>query len=198
MYKRQDSLRRLLESIEEYAAFERYELIIADGDSRDPRTLRYYDILEKNKAAKIVRSKKDGFAALCNLGAAEAQSEALLFLCRDAQVLTPDWLRALREQLSRPGVGAAGGKLVSVGRRIVSAGDVAGLCGWLNSPYTGEPDDTSETRKNLFVNTIRRVTMLPGACMMVLSNTFENLNGFDETFSDAGADMDFCCLLYTS
>lgn len=191
-----DSLRRLLESIEEYEAFERYELVIADGDSRDPRTLRYYDILEKNKAAKIVRSKKDGFAALCNLGAAEAQSEALLFLCRDAQVLTPDWLRALREQISRPGVGAAGGKLVSVGRRIVSAGDVAGLCGWLNSPYTGEPDDTNEARKNLFVNAIRRVTMLPGACMMVLSNTFENLNGFDETFSDAGADMDFCLRLF--
>ena len=28
-------------------------------------------------------------------------------------MLTPDWLRALREQISRPGVGAAGGKLVS-------------------------------------------------------------------------------------
>lgn len=190
-----DALRRLLESIEEYEAFERYELIIADGDSRDPRTLRYYDILEKNKAATVVRGKQDSYACLCNLGAAEAQSEAILFLSRDAQVLTPDWLRALREQLSRPGVGAAGGKLVTTGRRILSAGGVAGLCGWVDSAYAGAPDDTTEVRKNLFVNALRQVTLLSGACLMTLTETFQNLRGFDETFADAGADVDFCLRL---
>lgn len=190
-----DALRRLLESIEEYEAFEQYELIIADGDSRDPRTLRYYDILEKNKAAKVVRGKQNNFAALCNLGAADAQSEALLFLSRDAQVLTPDWLRALREQLARPGVGAVGGKLVSVERRILSAGMVAGLGGWLASPYAGEADDTTEMRKNLFINTVRQVTVLPGTCLMLHMNTFETLRGFDETFAGAGADAELCLRL---
>ena len=191
-----DALRRLLESIEEYEAFEQYELIIADGDSRDPRTLRYYDILQKNKAAKIVHGTQNSFAQLCNLGAAEAESETLLFLSRDAQVLTPDWLRALREQLSRPGVGASGGKLISTGRRVLSAGAVAGLCGWADSPYAGEPDDTAELRKNLFINSIRQVTLLSGACMMVLTETFQTMSGFDETFVDAGADLDFCLRLF--
>ncbi len=191
-----DALRRLLESIEEYRAFEHYEIIIADGDSRDPRTLRYYDILEKNKAARIVRSGRDDFAGLCNLGASEAESEALLFLSRDTQVLTPDWLRALREQLSRPGVGAVGGKLVSTGRRILSAGNVAGLCGWWESPYAGEGDGTEETRKNRFINAVRQVALLSGACMMILKSTFEDLAGFDETLSDAGADAELCLRLY--
>ena len=191
-----DALRRLLESIEEYEAFERYELILADGGSNDPRTLKYYDILEKNRAATVVRGKAYSFAQLCNLGAEAAHSETLLFLSRDAQVLTPDWLRALREQLSRRGVGAAGGKLSNTARRIVSAGNVPGLCGWLDSPYAGEPDDCAEARKNLFINAIRQVTLLSGACMITEARVFENLNGFDETFADAGADADYCLRLF--
>ena len=191
-----DALRRLLESVEEYRAFEAYELIVADGDSRDMRTLRYYDILEKNRAAKIVRAQKTDWASLCNLGAAAAESEALLFLSRDAQVLTPDWLRALREQLGRPGVGAVGGKLMNAQRRILSAGSVAGLCGWWESPYAGEPDDTREVRKNRFINAIRQVSILPGACMMLSAGVFEELGGFDETIPNAGTDVELCMRLY--
>ena len=50
-------------------------------------------------------------------------------------------------------------------------------------------------RKNLFVNAIRQVTFLSGACLMTLTETFQNLGGFDETFADAGADVDFCLRL---
>ncbi|MBE5784677.1 MAG: glycosyltransferase [Clostridiales bacterium] len=190
-----DSLRRLLESIEEYEAFERYALFIADADSRDKRTLRYYDILEANKAAKIIRCKEKSFASLANMAAEKANSEALLFLDRSTQVLTPDWLRAMRELLQLPGVGAVGGKLIAPNRRIISAGAAAGLCGWTGTPYQNEPDDTAEARKNLFINSVRQTTLLSGACMMIKTEVFESIHGFDETFREAGADADLCLRL---
>ncbi len=190
-----DTLRRLLESIEEYEAFERYALIIADAGSDDRRTLRYYDILETNKAAKVVRCNSQSFAALANAAADRAGCETLLFLDSRVQVLTPDWLRAMREMLQLPGVGAAGGKLITSGRRIISAGAAAGLCGWVGTPYQNEPDNTAEARKNTFINAARQVTLLSGSCMMLKADTFDSMRGFDETFRDAGADADLCLRL---
>ncbi|MBQ7114647.1 MAG: glycosyltransferase [Clostridia bacterium] len=190
-----DTLRRLLESIEEYEAFEKYSLIIADADSDDRRTLRYYDILETNKAAKVIRCGTKGFASLANAAAGKANCETLLFLDSTCEVLTPDWLRAMREMLQLPGVGAVGGKLISPTRRILSAGAVTGLCGWVGTAYRNEPDNTAEARKNTFINTARQVTLLSGSCMMLRAATFESMRGFDETFLEAGADADLCLRL---
>lgn len=53
-----EPLRRLLESIDRCCMAYRYEIIIADGGSGDGRLLNYYDLLEKNKAARIAKAAR--------------------------------------------------------------------------------------------------------------------------------------------
>ncbi len=182
-----EALRRALESIEECCPMDEYTIVIADGGSESPRLLHYYDLLEKNKAARIVHCEKKGFATLCNAGADAAPSDGLLFLSRDAELLSPDTLRVLSGQVARPGVGAAGCKLVDEKRRIVFAGGVAGLCGKTGSPYAGEEDiapGDCDSRRLLFTETLRTVTLLSGACMYLPTDVFLSAGRFDETFDD--------------
>lgn len=73
-----EPLRRLLESIDRCCMAYRHEIIIADGGSGDGRLLNYYDLLEKNKAARIAKSGTAGFSALCRAGADMAMGDALL------------------------------------------------------------------------------------------------------------------------
>lgn len=190
-----DSLRRLLESIADLKGMDRCTFLIADGGSRDPRTLGYYAMLEKSGAARIIRAEEGSFAFLANRAAEKAEAETLLFLDRRAEAVMPGWLRAMREALALPGVGAVGCKLTDVGRHILSAGAVAGLCGWVGTPYAGEPDETADARKNMFINALRETTLLSGAVMMVKTAVFAGMGGFDETFRGAGADADLCLRL---
>ena len=90
-----ESLRRLLESIERCMLGYKYEIIIADGGSGDARLLKYYGLIEKARAAKVVRCESAGFATLACAGAERAMGDALLFLSRDAEVISPMMLGAL-------------------------------------------------------------------------------------------------------
>lgn len=185
-----DSLRRALESIEECCPMEEYQIVIADGNSRGERLLRYYDLLEKNKAVRIVSCEKGGFAALCNAGADAARSDGLLFFSRDAEMISPDTIRVLAAQSGRRGVGAAGCKLVDANRRIAFAGGVAGLCGKAGTPYAGMEDlspSACDARRLTFTETLRTVTLLSGACMYVDTDVFLRAGRFDETFDDPDA-----------
>ena len=124
-----ESLRRLLESIERCMLGYKYEIIIADGGSGDARLLKYYGLIEKARAAKVVRCESAGFATLACAGAERAMGDALLFLSRDAEVISPMMLGALIAQGERENVAAAGCMLISPNNRIVYTGGVIGLCG---------------------------------------------------------------------
>jgi O-antigen biosynthesis protein len=52
------------------------------------------------------------FSAICNLGARSATGSLLLMLNNDVEIIRPNWLSELVAQLSRPGVGSVGAKLL--------------------------------------------------------------------------------------
>lgn len=195
-----DELRRLLESIEETSAFYRPRIIIADGGSTSERTLKYYEILKKNKAARVVTVKDAGFSRLCNAAAGETTADELLFLARDLELFTPDLIGALRSEAGRRGAGAVGCALWDEGDRLIHAGYVAGLCGAVGSPYAGEAEDEPSARRLRFTDTVRGVTAVSGACLYVKAEVFHGAGGFDDSFDDGnilpvGADVEFCIRL---
>ncbi len=202
-----DELRRLLESIEETCAFYEPIIIIADAGSTSERTLKYYEILEKNGAAEIVTSKNAGYSRLCNAAAVATPSEEFLFLVRDAQLFTPDLLGELRAQAARRGVGAVGCMATDANGRLVHAGYTVGLCGAAESPYAGqgerawEADVADSPRRLRFTDTVRGVSAVSGACMYVRSSVFHSAGGFDESLDregetlPCGADVELCVRL---
>lgn len=187
------ALRRLLESIEYHGG--NYTLIIVDYGSRDPQTLDYYEALKKNKAVKVVRAEEYNYARLCNLGAARLNTELLLFLDPNTEVIAPDWLFALAEQALRPETGAVSGKLLDEGGHILEAGRVVGLGGWIGSLYAGTANDTHHLVKNRFVNAIRAVSTVSGSFLMLRTDAFYNVGCFDESMGTVGAAAELCMRL---
>ena len=201
-----ESLRRLLESIERCMLGYKYEIIIADGGSGDARLLKYYGLIEKARAAKVVRCESAGVATLACAGAERAMGDAPLFLRRDAEVISPMMLGALIAQGERENVAAAGCMLISPNNRIVYTGGVIGLCGEAASPYEGEAaddDKAASLRRLMFTDTVRAVSVLSGACMYMRSDMYFSCGGFDRSFDAAeyepllplGSDAELCLRL---
>lgn len=189
------ALRRLLESVEAQTLYPYSRILIADLGSHDDQTLRYYSLLEKNKAAQVVYGEGARLSKILNRAAQDSNAEALVFLGRDVEIVSPGWLDSLLSQLYRPGVGAAGGKLVDARGRVIFSGGVAGIGGWTGSFYTGAQDGLESLRQNRFVNSIRSVSILSLWCMALRSPVFWNAGGFDESFERDGLDMELCLRL---
>lgn len=183
---------RLLMSIDRAAGEHRPKIIIADQGSTDSRTLRYYDILRKNRAASIYMGGDTGLAALLNGAAGEADGDVAVFMESTAEVLSHNWVGGLLHQAMRQGVGAAGPKILSPDGRLLHCGTVIGMQGWRGSPYQGSEDDMLSLRKRSLTGTVRRVSALSSICMMVRLETFFNVGCFDESFSMAGFDTELC------
>ena len=188
-------LRRLLESLEAQTIHPYGQIIIADLGSKDSETLRYYDILEKNKAASIIHGDGLPLPKMLNQAAMETSADALVFLGPHTEIISAGWLDNLLGQLYRSGVAAAGGKLLDPRGRLLFAGGIAGIGGWAGSFYTGQQDRLWDLRQNRFTNSIRTVSILSLACLSLRSSIFWNVGGFDESFSPYGADMDLCLRL---
>ncbi len=192
-----EPLRRCLESIEDNTVYDEYEFIIADMGSKDVHLTKYYSILDKNKAARIIPSESlISVPEALNEAASKIHSDTLLFMSPYCELLTPDAFELIIEQATREGIGAIGPKLVDSRGNIVSAGMVIGLGGWADSPYRGQPDGLGSQSKNRFINTLRNVTAVSAYCMAINSETFFNIGCFDTTFKSIGYDTELCIRLY--
>ena len=185
-------LLRLLMSIDGTAGDHKVNILIADRGSTDSRTLKYYDILKRNGAAKVYYGGDVGMPALLNAAASEMDADVAVFMENTAEVLSHNWVGELLSQAMRNGVGAAGPKIISADGRLMHCGTVVGMGGWRGSPYQGSEDDRGNERKRTFTNTVRRVSGLSSVCMMVRMETFFNVGCFDESFCFAGFDTEFC------
>lgn len=188
-------LRRLLESLERCTSYPYKQIVIADLGSHNGELLRYYSLLEKHRAAKIIYAQEPALPKALNLAARQCEGDVLVFLDGAAEALAPGWLDSLLGQLCRPGAGAVGGKLVDHKGHILSSSHALGLGGWSGSLYAGQPDNLGELRQNRLVNSIRQVSALPFSTLAVYMDRFWNMGGFDESLSWAGLALDLCLRL---
>ena len=189
------ALRRLLESIEAQTLYPYNRIIIADMGSEDADTRRYYGLLEKNRAASILKDPGASLSKILNLAAAKSRADVLVFLGRDTEILAPNWLESLLGQLYRPGVGAAGGKLVDNQGRIRFCGGIAGPDGYVHNIYAHRPDSLHNLRQNRFANSIRAVSFVSLSCMALRSSVFRKAGGFHEGLDRFGLDAALCLRL---
>jgi len=183
-------LRNLIETIEG-THYVNYKLILVDNNSEEVETLEYLKDLTKNPAIKHLKYPKPfNFSAINNYAVKHTESDLILFLNNDTEVMSPDWLNKMAQHFIREDVGAVGAKLLYVDHRIQHAGIVVGVNGiaghshknmWDWQPgYYGRP------------HIIQEVTAVTGACMMVRRDVFNGVGGFDEKLPKAFNDIDLC------
>ena len=131
------------------------------------------------------------FSAMNNRAAETSSAPLLLFLNDDTTATAAGWLAALAELATRPEVGAVGARLLYPEGRIQHAGVAIGIYGVCGHVFKGCPAGTP-TPLDLAAS-IRNVSAVTGACLMVPTGIFREVSGFDEVlFPVAYNDIDLC------
>ena len=134
----------------------------------------------------IINDQNLGFGEAYNQAVLEASGEFLFFLNNDTEICE-DSIKVLSEVFHNPKVGAAGsmllypdGNIQEVGGRVFCDGSASNIGRY----------DSIENPKYHFV---RKVDYCSGAALMVRSELFDRLRGFDKIYSPAYyEDTDLC------
>ncbi len=129
--------------------------------------------------------------ARVNRAAAQATGDVLVLLNGALSTRDPGWLNGLVAHAARPGVGLAGGRLVSPGGRLRQAGILLGPRGAIVQPYVGAAEDEPGYLAQVML--LRDVSAVSGACLAIRRALFQELGGLDETgLPTAWSDIDLC------
>jgi len=164
---------RCLKSINEAGSQYSYEIIIVDDSSHDESL----EVLNQIQGIRLFHNEKNlGFIRSCNKGAEESKGDYLVFLNNDTQVL-PGWLDELIQTFERENdAGIVGAKLFYPDGRLQEAGGIIFHNGM--GMNVGKYDDPLKPEYNY----LREVDYCSGACIMVRSTLFFQLNKFDERY----------------
>jgi GT2 family glycosyltransferase len=131
------------------------------------------------------------FSDKCNVGAAAATGDRLIFFNDDVETAQADWIQNLIEPLENPEVGAVAPKLLYESGKIQHAGLVMGVRGLAGTAFHQRSADSTE-HFNL-AQTQRDVAALSAACLAMRREDFFRVGGFDAVNTPiAHSDMDLC------
>lgn len=184
-YNHFDVTMRCLRSVLKNTRDVSYEVIIADDHSKD-------ETVNIGKYASNVRyianARENGFVNNCNSGASIAKGKYLYFLNNDTEV-QPGYLKPLTDLIeSDPGIGIVGSMLIFADGTLQESG------GQIFEDSRGS--NVGRGMKNIddvTVNYVRDTDYISGAALMIRSDLFRELGGFDQVYSPAYCeDSDLC------
>ena len=145
-----------------------------------------------NATARFVPYDKPfNFSEKCNLGAAAATGDRLIFFNDDVETAQPGWIQNLIEPLENPEVGAVAPKLLYEGGKIQHAGLVMGVRGLAGTAFHQRMAESTE-HFNL-AQSLRDVAALSAACLAMRREDFIRVGGFDAVNTPiAHSDIDLC------
>lgn len=194
---RVETLKTCIESILEKTSYDNYEIVIVDNNSKDDAAIDYLNTIRKvPKIITISYWKTFNFSDINNFAAKQLDSEYILFLNNDTEVISGEWLTAMLEHAQREDVGAVGCKLLYSNNTIQHAGVILGITG-----TPGQVGVAGHSHKHLpnaahgyfgRPHIIHNVSAVTAACMMLRKDVFKEVGGFDENLAVAFNDVDLC------
>lgn len=188
-------VRRSVTSLLERTTFAAFDLIIIDNGSTHPQALATLEAAARDPRVRRINAPGAfNFSRLCNLGAAEAQGEIIIFLNNDVEIIQPDWIDELASLALEENVGAVGCLLLYPNGRIQHAGIVMGMGEEAGHCDAGaSPREAGWLARNAVVHEVSAVT---GACLAVERQKFRAVGGFDaDRLPIEFNDIDLCLRL---
>ena len=185
-------LSKCLAGIFEGTRYQSFELILVYNTSTRAEIFPYLETIRHDRRVQIIDSQGPfNFSRICNLGAAAARGEILLFLNDDIEVIGPDWLDALLQHAERPEVGVVGARLLYPDGTVQHAGIfwAAGASGGRHAFRHAAGTDPGYFGLGV---TPRNVLCVTGACLMMRRAWFEAIGRFDERHTVVNNDVDIC------
>jgi len=173
----------------------KWEIIVVDNGSREPKTLRYLEEIKGQDNITILRD--DGpfnYSRLNNRAVEQSQGDVLVFLNNDTEVISSHWLQRLVAQAERPDVGAVGACLLFEDGSVQHGGvllGIGGVAGHAHKYRNGADDGECLT-----LRLRREFAAVTGAVLAVERRKFDAVGGLDETHLGVNYnDVDICLRL---
>ena len=160
-------------------------LVVDCGSDEDP-TPRVAAVLPRAFVRRLAADA--GFANAANEALRTVEGSTFLLLCHDDVVLDPSAVRVLVEEAYRSNAGILGPKIVSAEQPDVLL-EVGRAIDRFGAPYTGiEPGEVDQEQHD----GVRDVFYVTTATMLVRTDLFEELDGFDPATFPGAEDLDLC------
>ena len=191
---RVELLQQLIESVFAKTQYQTFELLIIDNGSSEPATLEYLESLKENRRVLIHPVPGPfNYSRLNNIGVSKARGTVIALMNNDLEVINPNWLSEMLGQLMRPKIGAVGARLWYPDGALQHGGVILGSGGVAGHIHGGKREEPGYFSRQYLTQNLSAVT---AACMLVRKETYQELNGFDETsLPVAFDDVDFCLRL---
>jgi len=174
------------------STYKKLSITIVDNGSNNPETLQLLKNIERYPQCQVLRYDQPfNYSAINNYAVKNgAKADRYIFLNDDTEVISPDWIEQLLQQIGRDRVRVAGAKLLYGNNKLQHAGVIIGIGGVSGHSHKHVPNSHPGyfSRPHL----IQNVSAVTGACMMVDAETFEQVEGFEERLPRAFNDIDFC------
>jgi len=184
-------LKRCVNSVLNKSTYAHYEILIVDNKNTEEETSNFYRILSNNPRIKILNYDKSfNFSAINNYAVSMTDSEYLIFLNNDTEVISPSWIESMLEFAQRDEVGVVGAKLYYPNNTIQHAGIIIQDRGIPRHAFRNSQKKQAGYMSRAEI--IQNYSAVTGACMMTKKCIFDEIGGFDEDFAFNFNDVDFC------
>ncbi|MBO4890234.1 MAG: glycosyltransferase [Lachnospiraceae bacterium] len=173
-----------------------YEIIVVDnGSSEENRDIidKYVTQLPGGRGTYIYQPMDFNYSVMCNLGAASAKGDYLLFMNDDVDAITEGFIEKLLVYAARSYVGAVGAKLLFPDDVSIQHIGVMDINRGPTHKLAFSPDSEAQYYcRNRFAWNVLAVT---GACLMVNREKYYQTGGFYDKMVVGYNDTDLCVRL---
>ncbi len=169
--------RACVDGIFENTSYDRLEIVVVANSN----VISALEEQHRSGPANVRFVRYDGvfnFSLKCNAGARESTGEYLLFMNDDVAPIASDWLEAMLQYAQLPEIGGVSPKLLYADDSIQYAGLVSGVPGIVGTAFHPWPRDDGSYHSMAL--SVRNVSCLTGACMLLRARDFWSIGGWDE------------------
>jgi GT2 family glycosyltransferase len=183
-------VQNLVRSILEVTRGVRYQILVVDnGNTPAPLTawLLAHGVVMRSYPGPVAPFN---FASKANFAISCIETEQLVLMNDDIEVINAEWLSALLEFSQQPDIGAVCGKLLHEDGTIQHVGTVLGVNGGSAHVYHGSPGDT--VGYNGFTHVVRNYSALTAACLATRRSVLDAVGPWDTDLAIDYNDTDLC------
>lgn len=188
--------KKCINSVRKYTSYPDFEIVVIDNASDDPEFLKYIRKEQSENRIKVVHYNKPfNHSEMNNVATASVDSEFVLFMNNDIEVVSEKWLEQLVAVTELDeSIAVVGGFLVYPNGTVQHSGIILGLNGVVGHAHKFVEGKSAGYFGRLCC--LQEMSGVTAALSLVRRAAFEAVGGFNsERYPTSFNDVDFCIRL---